>query len=87
MRCRRCQGLMVCERFVDLAQTNLLWAFAWRCVNCGEVLDAVILSHRWHAGTLREPAHKRAQTIAMKPRRPQAKAMFSTRSVTRKRTV
>lgn len=61
MRCRRCQGLMVSERFVDLAQTNLLWTFAWRCVNCGEVLDAEILSHRWHAGTLREPAHKRAQ--------------------------
>ena len=44
MTCMRCQGLMVWDRFLDLVQTDLLWALAWRCVNCGEVLDAVIQS-------------------------------------------
>jgi hypothetical protein len=55
MRCGRCQGLMVCDQFMDLAQTDMLWASAWRRVNCGEVLDAVIQSHRSSARSPREP--------------------------------
>lgn len=38
--CDRCYGLMVPERFANL---DLAW---WRCVNCGEVLDSVIIAHR-----------------------------------------
>jgi hypothetical protein len=86
MRCRRCQGLMVWDRFIDLAQTDLLWAFGWRCVNCGEVLDAVILSHRGPAGTLPEPTHKEAQPIAIKRKRQQPKTMLTVRPLTRKRS-
>ena len=65
MRCMRCQGLMVWDRFLDLVQTDLLWALAWRCVNCGEVLDAVIQSHRISARLLRERVHE-LQTTAMR---------------------
>jgi hypothetical protein len=46
MRCARCQGFMVEDRFLDMGQADILWAFVWRCVNCGEVLDAVIQHHR-----------------------------------------
>lgn len=46
MRCGRCKGLMVWDRFLDMGQADILWAFAWRCINCGEVLDAVIQDHR-----------------------------------------
>jgi hypothetical protein len=46
MRCIRCQGFMIEDRFVDLSQADSLWMVAWRCVNCGEVLDAVIHHHR-----------------------------------------
>jgi hypothetical protein len=73
MRCMRCQGLMVWDRFLDLAQTDPLWALAWRCVNCGEVLDAVIQSHRISARLLREPVQE-LQTTAMKSRGKQAKS-------------
>jgi hypothetical protein len=37
---------MIEDRFVDLNQADSLWMVAWRCVNCGEVLDAVIHHHR-----------------------------------------
>ena len=73
MRCMRCQGLMVWDRFLDLAQTDRLWALAWRCVNCGEVLDAVIQSHRISARLLREPVQE-LQTAAMKSKGKQAKS-------------
>jgi hypothetical protein len=85
MRCMRCQGLMVWVRFLDLAQTDLLWAFAWRCVNCGEVLDAVILSHRRHARLLREPRSQGGRTMVMRPKGTQAKTIISERPVTRRR--
>ncbi|MBI4401548.1 MAG: hypothetical protein HY581_07945 [Nitrospirae bacterium] len=38
--CDRCAGLMVPERLDNL---DLAW---WRCVNCGEVVDPVIIAHR-----------------------------------------
>ena len=45
MRCRRCRGLMVKDRLYDLYDTQ--WQLnAWRCVACGDLLDAVILRNR-----------------------------------------
>jgi hypothetical protein len=46
MRGARCQGFMVEDRFLDMGQADIRWAFVWRCINCGEVLDAVIQHHR-----------------------------------------
>lgn len=45
MRCIRCRGLMIEDRFVDL-EKDILCVVAWRCINCGEVLDTVIHHHR-----------------------------------------
>jgi hypothetical protein len=36
--CTRCGGLMVTEQFIDLP--------AHRCVQCGEIVDPVILQNR-----------------------------------------
>jgi hypothetical protein len=38
--CHRCGGLMVTEWCSELDSV------AWRCVQCGELLDAVILQNR-----------------------------------------
>ena len=47
MTCARCQGWMVRESFTDLLDdTGQLDFVAWRCLNCGEVLDGVVLKHR-----------------------------------------
>jgi len=37
-RCSRCGGLMVTEQYVDI--------LARRCVQCGELIDSVILQNR-----------------------------------------
>ena len=39
-QCHRCGGLMVSEEVLELR------SFDWRCVSCGERIDAVILAHR-----------------------------------------
>ncbi|MFO0698330.1 MAG: hypothetical protein U0236_03810 [Nitrospira sp.] len=47
MDCQRCRGLMVAEHFEDLFEAgDLFHATYRRCVNCGELYDEVMLSHR-----------------------------------------
>ena len=46
-RCRRCGGLMVTEQCFDLLSDNGRRDFmAQRCVQCGELVDPVILHNR-----------------------------------------
>ncbi len=42
VRCPRCNGAMVFERFQDM----LTLFYAWRCVNCGEIMDPVVSRNR-----------------------------------------
>jgi len=42
MSCRRCHGLMIREH---LAKSRA-WSWWWRCLNCGDLVDRVILRHR-----------------------------------------
>ncbi len=47
VRCWRCRGLMVVESCFDFASdTGQLGSLARRCVQCGEVIDPVILQNR-----------------------------------------
>ena len=47
MTCTRCQGLMVEDHFMDFDGTiGHMWASGYRCMNCGNVHDAVIQQHR-----------------------------------------
>jgi hypothetical protein len=48
MRCARCEGLMVREKFEDLGALgpNDYEYAGWRCINCGEIVDPVIAAHR-----------------------------------------
>lgn len=49
MDCTRCGGPMMQERFFDLLDDSGRYTFdAWRCLNCGEVCDAVIRANRVH---------------------------------------
>ena len=47
MTCSRCQGFMIGEGYygtpIDSGEPSFS---AWRCVNCGEVVDPVITAHR-----------------------------------------
>lgn len=47
MRCPRCHGFMIVDHFTDMQfSSGALWLRAWRCVNCGEVMEPGIASHR-----------------------------------------
>lgn len=47
MTCERCKGLMVSEQMCDLRGTNRdLCANGYRCLLCGDVVDATILENR-----------------------------------------
>ena len=57
MTCPRCQGFMIGEGYegtsVDTGESGFA---AWRCVNCGDVVDSVILAHRRQASGVRHEA-------------------------------
>ena len=46
MTCLRCRGLMVRYWFIELLdETGQEHCRGWRCVNCGDLLDSVILQN------------------------------------------
>lgn len=56
MTCQRCEGLMVLELYDDLELGSAGYEVsAWRCLNCGAIVDPVILAHH-HASDKTEPA-------------------------------
>ena len=42
MKCHRCGGVMVYERFYGLCEQFS----GWRCILCGEIIDPVIFENR-----------------------------------------
>ncbi|MDR4470621.1 MAG: hypothetical protein MRJ68_20345 [Nitrospira sp.] len=46
MTCERCNGLMVTERIYDLGMSHDCCVDGYRCLLCGDVVDAAILEHR-----------------------------------------
>lgn len=42
MECLKCQGLMVYMTFYDFFES----CHAWKCVNCGAIIDKLIALHR-----------------------------------------
>lgn len=46
MICERCEGLMVLEHYDDLELGSAGYEVsAWRCLNCGAIVDSVIAGH------------------------------------------
>ena len=46
MKCPKCSGMMIVERFADY----FLTFHAWKCVNCGAIMDQAILSQKTKSG-------------------------------------
>ena len=45
MNCSKCQGLMVNDRVFD-PEEAIFDLSIWRCLNCGETVDPLILQNR-----------------------------------------
>jgi len=54
MTCRRCQGCMARDHFLDLQESGgEWWTEGWRCINCGHVFDPVVeRNRRLHAAAM-----------------------------------
>ena len=54
MECRRCQGLMVEDHFLDFEGPHgFMWMKGWRCMNCAYMADAVgETNRRLHEATV-----------------------------------
>lgn len=58
MRCQRCLGCMVREHFMDVLNVSGEMDFTgWRCVNCGDITDPIIVRH--HQSAANPPAKSR----------------------------
>jgi hypothetical protein len=51
MECPKCKGLMMLERFSDF----FLVFYAWKCINCGAIIDRTISNNRRKSLSAREP--------------------------------
>lgn len=58
MGCPKCKGLMMLERFSDF----FLVFYAWKCVNCGAIIDRTISNNR--KNSLAAKAAKEVETVA-----------------------
>jgi hypothetical protein len=56
MECPKCKGMMMLERFSDFFAVF----YAWKCFNCGAMIDRTIASNRRKSLAARE-----AQTVAV----------------------
>jgi hypothetical protein len=66
MRCQRCQGCMIRDHFMDtLNVKGELDCTGWRCLNCGAVIDPVIVRH--HQSALNAPAKSRPRCWEVTP--------------------
>ena len=53
MTCQRCHELMLVDYFIDLQDGGEgFWLRAWRCMNCGEVVEPGIIRHRLEGRSL-----------------------------------
>ena len=60
MRCEHCHGLMVVDHFLDMQDTSgHLWLRAWRCMNCGPVVEPGMLRRRETHGSMLARLHAR----------------------------
>lgn len=49
MDCPRCKGIMIQDKFGDVAdESGVMYFSGWRCISCGEILDPVISENRQH---------------------------------------
>ena len=55
MECPKCKGMMMLERFSDF----FLVSYAWKCMNCGAIIDRTISKNRRKSLSAQE-----SQTVA-----------------------
>ena len=59
MRCQRCQGYMINDQFMDILNGRRDNFKGWRCMNCGDITDPVIVRHHQSAASIPAKSRRR----------------------------
>ena len=46
MKCPKCDGLMIYEKFLDMAESSHYYFYGWVCITCGTIVDSTIMENR-----------------------------------------
>lgn len=46
MKCPKCEGLMIYEKFMDMEESSNFYFYGWRCLSCGNIVDSTIVANR-----------------------------------------
>lgn len=46
MKCPKCNGLMIYEKFMDMEESSSFFFYGWRCVSCGSIVDSTIMANK-----------------------------------------
>ena len=46
MKCPKCDGLMIYEKFLDMGESSHYFFYGWRCIAWGTIVDSTIMKNR-----------------------------------------
>ena len=61
MKCPKCDGLMIYEKFFDMEESSRFFFYGWRCISCGNIVDKTIMVNRVHTNPVVERKKRRLQ--------------------------
>lgn len=65
MKCPKCDGLMMYEKFLDMGASSTYYFYGWRCITCGTIIDDTIIENRIHpAVVLKENRRRRLKKVS-----------------------
>jgi len=59
MKCPKCDGLMIYEKFMDMGESSSFFFWGWRCVSCGNIVDSTIMANKVCANRKKEEKRRR----------------------------
>lgn len=59
MKCPKCDGLMIYEKFMDMAESSSFFFYGWRCISCGNIVDSTIIANKIYADRRKENKRRR----------------------------
>ena len=66
MKCPKCKGLMNFETFINIERESMPWSYeGFRWIDCGEILDPIILKNRKQTQT-QEQKRKKKEMVGIR---------------------
>ena len=59
MKCPKCDGFMIYEKFMDMGESSSFFFYGWRCISCGNIVDSIILANKVYKHREKESKRRR----------------------------